>query len=139
MKTKLFLFLLCLAPLALLAQPTNDFTPDDEKIRDVIGKYSALKLFIVPIVLALVMAIRKGIGFIPDQLWPVLTPFIGVGLDFLASKLGFWTGSVEAGAAMGGLAVWFSQLGKQSKELMVDGPSVTKSGDTNEINKPPSP
>lgn len=138
MKNKLFLFLLFLAPLALLAQ-TNGFTLEDEKIRDVLGKYSLVKIFMVPAVGALVMGVRKLTNLIPDQAWPWVTPFIGVGLDFLASKIGFWTGSVEAGAAMGGLAVWFSQLGKQTKEAMVDGTSYTDSGKTNEINKPPTP
>lgn len=146
MKNKLSLLVVALAGLACvfipslaLGQPTNDFTPDDEKIRDVLGKYSLVKIFIVPVVGALVMAVRKWVGLIPDQAWPWVTPFIGVGLDYLASKLGFWTGSVEAGAAMGGLAVWFSQLGKQTKELMVDGASVSESGDTNESSKPPKP
>lgn len=137
MKTKL-LFLLCLLPLAILAQ-TNEFTVEDEKIRDVLGKYSMVKIFIVPAVTVLVMALRKWVGLIPDQAWPWLAPFIGVGLDFLASKFGFWTGSVEAGAAMGGLAVWFSQLGKQTREALTDGASTTAAGKTNEINQPPKP
>lgn len=135
MKTKI-LFMLCLLPLALIAQ-TNVFTPGDETIRDTLGKYSLVKLFIVPAVTVLVMAARKWIGLIPDQLWPWLAPFIGVGLDYLASKLGFWTGSTEAGLAMGGLAVWFSQIGKQTTEALKNGLSTTKAGVTNEIGTPP--
>lgn len=128
-----------LLPLLAFGQTNNPaFTADDEKIRDALGKYSLVKIFIVPIVGALVMGLRKFVGKIPDQAWPWVTPFIGVGLDYLAAKMGFWTGSVEAGAAMGAAAVWFSQLGKQTKELVKEGPTVTEAGISNvPVPKPP--
>jgi hypothetical protein len=147
MKNKLFIIVMAVVALAFAFLPllafgqTNDpaFTADDEKIRDAIGKYSALKLFMVPLVTVLVMFARKLIGRIPDQLWPVIAPFLGVALDYAASKLGFWTGSIEAGAAMGGLAVWFSQLSKQTKELVKEGPTVTEAGVSNVSVPPPQP
>lgn len=129
---KLTVITLILAPIVLLAQ-TNVFyvvTPEDEAIRDTLGKFSIVKLLIVPVVTVFVMAVRKWIMLIPDQLWPWITPFIGVGLEYLGEKLGFWTGSTQAGAMVGALAVWFSQLGKQTKEASKDGFSITKSGDT---------
>lgn len=134
MKNKLLILVAAsfvLLPVLAFGQPTNEFTVEDEKIRDTLGKYSAVKIFIVPIVGVLVMALRKFVGKIPDQAWPWVTPFIGVGLDYLAAKMGFWTGSVEAGAAMGAAAVWFSQLGKQTKEVFKEGPTVTEAGITN--------
>lgn len=148
MKSKLFLIVVFSAVLAFLLMPViaiaqsiavTNFFPGaaDEKVRDVLGKYSLVKALLVPGTLVLVMAVRKWIGLIPDQLWPWITPFIGAGLDWVGTRVGFWTGSPEAGLAAGGLAVWFSQLGKQTREALKDGFSTSKSGDTNEANTPP--
>jgi len=127
--------LLLVLPLFLLAQTTNGFVPSptDEKIRDALGKYSLVKGLMVPLITVIIMALRKWIGLIPDQLWPWLSPFIGWGLDAAAAGLGFWTGSMEAGLAMGGLSVWFHQLGRQTKEVAKSGLTTTKPGEDSYI------
>lgn len=126
MKTKatiLVMILIGWAALAL-AQVTNQppVNPvDDEAVKGFIDSFTWLKLFIVPVTVVLVMALKKMIGAIPVQAWPWITPFLGTGIDYLASKVGLWTGSAEAGAIMGGLAVWFHQLLTQSKNLATEG------------------
>lgn len=123
-KTIVTVMLLMFCAVSIFAQLATNVPPadspvvesSDETIRAFLTKYSALKLFIVPVVTVLVMGLRKVITFIPDQIWPIVTPFIGVGLDYLASKTGLWTSSAEAGALMGGLATWFHQLGAQLRE-----------------------
>lgn len=124
------LLLLLLTTLVCVAQTNTppDMTNADETIRDTLGKYSAVKVFIMPAVTILIMAFRRFVRVVPDQLWPWLAPFVGVALDYAASKTGFWTGSIEAGLAMGATATWFSQLGKQTKEIWQTGPTSTVSG-----------
>lgn len=127
--------LLVFCAVSVLAQLATNVPPadapviesSDEAIRAFLTKYSALKLFIVPIVTVLVMGLRRVISFIPDQVWPIVTPFIGVGLDYLASKTGLWTSSAEAGALMGGLATWFHQLGLQMRKAQRKGLTYSKS------------
>lgn len=129
MKTLLSTILI-LAALVCVAQTNTppDVTPTDEAIRDTLGKYSLVKVFIMPVVTVFIMAFRRFVRVVPDQLWPWLAPFVGVALDYAASKTGFWTGSIEAGLAMGATATWFSQLGKQTKEIWESGPTSTVSG-----------
>lgn len=145
MNTKILLFLFALLATFVLfgADVTNSLPVDgtatadlDDTIRKTFDKYSAMKLFIMPVVTLIVMLSRKYVGRIPDQAWPWLAPFIGVGADYLASKTGLWTGSAEAGAAMGGLAVWLHQWGSQSKEVWDDGFKTTKPDGSI---KPPTP
>lgn len=117
----------------LAAQSTNDVpvkppTATDEAIRGWFSQFSAWQMFLVPAVTVLIMGFRKVVAIVPDQLWPWLAPFIGAGLDYAASMAGFWTGSGQVGLLMGGLAVWFSQLGKQTLELKKEGPTITASG-----------
>jgi hypothetical protein len=126
MKLKLAVVLLTVWATCLFAQVTNapadPVNPvNDQEVRAFFDQQLLLKLFIVPITTVLVMGIKKMIGAIPVQLWPWITPFLGVGLDYLGSKVGIWTGSAEAGGIMGGLAVWFHQLGTQTKDLTTQG------------------
>lgn len=101
-----------------ISQVNTNITAGDEEIRNQLEKYSWLKIFIVPLVTVLVMGIKKAITAVPGAVWPWVTPFIGAGLDYIGAKLGFWTGSVEAGAAAGALAVWFHQLNTQTKDAL---------------------
>ena len=123
--------LLLVLPLFLLAQTTNGFvpTPTDETVRDALGKYSWVKGFIFPVVTVLIMLFRKWVVIIPDQFWPYIAPFLGWGIDALAAGMGFWTGSPAAGLAMGAAAVWFHQLGRQTKEITTTGITTTKPGE----------
>lgn len=109
--------------------PGPEVTDGDAKVASYLTKFTWLKIFIVPTVTVLVMGLRKWISAIPIQVWPWVTPFLGAGLDYLGAKVGIWTNSLEAGAAMGGLAVWFHQLGTQTRELKNEGPSPS-SGDS---------
>jgi hypothetical protein len=112
-----------------------EITPKDEAIRDTLSKYSWVKVFIVPVTTVFVMLFRKFVGFIPDQMWPWLAPFIGVGIDFIAAKIGFWTGNVGVGLAMGAAGTWFHQIGSQTKEMATTGLTTTTGGETEESNK----
>lgn len=111
------LFLLSVfATLVVSAQVTvtnlqpEHITAADQQIADVVSKFSYWKTMIVPLTLILVAAIKKWVGFIPNKYLPWTGPIIGGLLDLLASKFGFWTGDVGAGAAMGGLATWAHQV-----------------------------
>ena len=140
MKTKhiIGIGLLLMAVLFTVAAQTNgvSITPTDQKIHDALEKYQAVKIFIMPITMVLIMGFRRVVKFVPDQIWPVLGPFVGVGIDYVAARFGFWTGSIEAGLAMGAAATWFNQLGKQTLELYKEGPSITPSGVSNLNSKP---
>lgn len=122
--TILAMILIGWAALAL-AQTTNlpPVNPvDDEAVKGFIDGFPWLKLLIVPVTIVLVMALKKMVGAIPVQIWPWVTPFLGTLIDYLASKTGIWTGSVEAGTLMGGLAVWLHQLITQTKSIATEGP-----------------
>lgn len=116
------LLILCVVSLFAQTNGVPDITPTDEAIRDQLAQFSWLKIFIVPITTVIVMGLRKVISAIPIQLWPWVTPFIGTALDYAGAKFGFWTGNVEAGLAVGALAVWFHQLTVQTKNLASEGP-----------------
>ncbi len=136
-QTWILLFLIGWAALAV-AQVTTNVPPadnpvvesSDEAIRSFLTKYSVVKLFMIPIVMLAIQGFRKAVTFVPDQMWPYITPFIGVGLDYAAAKAGFWTNSAEAGAIVGGLATWFHQVYAQSKEAARHG--LTYDGKTKE-------
>jgi hypothetical protein len=133
-KTTMLVMLLVFWAVSLIAQVTNvppDITSGDQAVQAFLAKFSWVKVFIVPAVTVLVMGLRKVISAIPVQVWPWVAPFLGAGLDYAGAKLGFWTSSLEAGAAMGGLAVWFHQLGVQTKDLVSEGPQPS-SGATEE-------
>lgn len=124
-----WLSLICFGVLAqtngISTNAPADWTATDESIRKTFSEYSAIKLFIVPIVTVLIMGFRKLVAIIPDQLWPYISPFLGVGIDYLASKTGLWTNSPGAGAALGALAVWLHQLGSQTLEARKSGLTTT--------------
>lgn len=134
-KTKLMVMLFMVWTVSIMAQlatnvpggvPGEQLVTDgatDEKVKAFLTKYTWLKIFLVPLVTVIVMAAKQIISKIPIQVWPWVTPFIGVGLDYLGEKAGLWTGSMVAGAAMGGLATWFHQLGTQTREWKVEGSS----------------
>lgn len=137
MKTKLAIIGLLLATGLFALAQTNSVidpfaNPTDKRIRDWFEGFSAYQMFLIPAVTVFIMAFRRFVSFVPDQLWPWIAPFIGAGLDFVAVKVGLWTGSPETGLLMGGLAVWFSQVGKQTKEIALQGLSVTPSGVSNQ-------
>ena len=127
------LLIFCAA--SVIAQTTTNIPPadnpvvdaNDQTIRAFLTKYSLVKLLIVPFVTILVMAVRRWIGYIPDQVWPWATPIIGALLDYAGSKAGFWTDNVTVGAAMGGLATWFHQIGAQTREVTKKGFTYSKS------------
>lgn len=112
-------------------QPEH-ITATDQQIADVVSKFSYWKTMIVPLTLILVAAIKKWVGFIPNKYLPWTGPIIGGLLDLLASKFGFWTGDVGAGAAMGGLATWAHQAlfvqpsNDEGDEVPADGGNPTK-------------
>lgn len=130
MKTKTTILVMILIGWAtcLLAQvatntppATTDMEATDAGIHAFLTKYSVLKLFLVPLITVGVMGLKKVIGAIPIQVWPYVTPFLGTGLDYLGEKAGIWSGNAVVGAAMGGLAVWFHQIGAQAKEFVKEG------------------
>lgn len=110
-KLKFVLVLLLLLSVFVTLADTNSFDPTatDVKIQTTIAKYSAWKFLIVPVTLILVAGVKKGLKKIPTAWLPWISVLIGAGIDQLASKFGFWTSSVEAGLAMGGLATWAHQ------------------------------
>jgi hypothetical protein len=121
----LLLFWAMIACAQLVTNVTGtEVTKDDEAVRAYLTKYSWVKIFIVPATVLLVMLVRKIVPVIPNQIWPWVVPILGVGLDYVGSKFGFWTGSLEAGGLMGGLAVWLHQLGTQTKNIVQEGPST---------------
>lgn len=123
------LLLLCVvAPVLAQTNTPPDITSTDEGIRQALERFSWLKIFIVPITTVVVMGARLAIKAIPIQLWPWITPFLGAGLDYLGAKFGFWTTNPAAGAAMGGLAVWFHQLGAQTLNIAEEGPKPSAGG-----------
>lgn len=82
------------------------------------------ELLITPLTLILLSALRQVVPRIPGPVVVILAPAIGAGLDLLGSYSGAWESSGAAGAALGGLATWFHQLGKQtSQQLKVPQPS----------------
>lgn len=143
MKTKTLVIGLLLFATALFTYAQAPETPvptaRDEAIKGWFSQFSGWQMFLIPTVTVLIMGFRKFVGIIPDQLWPWISPFIGAALDWAASMAGFWTSNGQVGLLMGGLAVWFSQLGKQTKELKSEGISITASGVSNQKTTPTPP
>jgi hypothetical protein len=122
-----FLVLIPLFALAftVLAQTVSNAPPElnatDQKIHDLVARFSAWKFLFVPVIGALVMAIKKWLKFVPDAALPWCGPVIGALLDYIGGKAGYWTGSGDVGAVMGGLATWGHQaLVKQNPLLDQD-------------------
>lgn len=116
-KTNLMLVITFFAmALCCLAQETNGVPAGDEG-GGTLNIPEAWRFAIVPLTVLLVSGLKRVIPLIPPQLWPWITPVLGVLLDYAGSKFGAWTGSLEAGAILGGLAVWLHQLGTQTKAL----------------------
>jgi hypothetical protein len=113
MKKKL-LFLLPLIPLFVIAADTNAPAVNiDAKITNWFSGFAYWSWLLIPATTAFIEAFKKYVVRIPSVWQPILAPFIGAGLDFLAQKAGLWTGSLATGALFGMAGVWFHQLGTQ--------------------------
>jgi len=78
-----------------------------------------LQVLIMPLTLVLVALIKKYLPVVPSGLLPVAAALVGALVDLLSNLVGLWgsqglVNSALAGAALGGLATWLHQLGKQS-------------------------
>lgn len=78
-----------------------------------------LQTLIIPLTFGLIAAIKKYLPKVSSGWYPFIVPFLGAGIDLLTNLFGLWgsqglVNSALAGAALGGLATWLHQLGKQS-------------------------
>jgi hypothetical protein len=89
------------------------------------GKLGQFQWVLVPVTTIIIMGVKKWVPAIPSQLYPWIAPLLGGALDWFGTQAGIWSGDALVGAAFGGLATWFHQLGSQTKEL-VSGPDPQK-------------
>lgn len=139
MKLKLPLIVsLCLLAMAVFAQTgiatnqgvrlDNTFTnavpaPTPARVTHFFQAVKPAEFLLIPTVIVLIMLIKKWIPKIPGAAWPYLAPFIGALLDYAATNFGLWSGNAGVGAMFGGLAVWFHQLGTQTRDAVKGGGS----------------
>ena len=88
-----------------------------------------LQVFITPLTLALVALIKKYLPQVPDGWLPVAAAVVGSVVDIVSDLIGLWgsqglANSAMAGAALGALATWVHQLGKQSGIIGPSSPDV---------------
>lgn len=113
-----FLFFLFAFTAVLVAQTAPAGPIDDAAAQAFFAKFSKWQLFLVPLVTTIVWGVKKLIPAIPPQVLPIVAPFVGVALDYVGSKFGFWSGNVAAGAVLGGLGTWFNEFQSQGRELV---------------------
>ncbi len=87
-----------------------------------------LQLLITPATLVAAYGLRKLVPKIHREALPFIVPFLGAAISAATSQLGVWQSqgiAVDsvAGAALGGLATWVHQLGKQSGVIPETPPS----------------
>lgn len=99
---------------------------DDAAATAWFARFSKWQLFLVPLVTVVVAAFKKAFTAIPSQAWPWLAPFVGVGLDYVGSKFGLWSGNAAAGAILGGLSTWFYEFTAQTKEFVAGKPGAVE-------------
>ena len=99
---------------------------------------SLAKLMIVPVAATIIQGLKVWIPKIPGGVWPILAPVVGMLIDFLASKVGLWTGNVMVGLMFGGLATWFYQLDKSTVGVMA-GTNPPEAQSAQEAQKTPPP
>lgn len=87
-----------------------DIQPADEGVRDFVAQFNYWKLLLVPLTMVLCAGVKHLVSSIPNKWIPVIGPIVGGLLDLAASKFGFWTGDVGAGAIMGATATWAHQF-----------------------------
>lgn len=108
---KYYLFLICLIFSAVFAFGQTD--NPDAKVAEFFGKFSYWSFLLIPICMAITQGIKTLLPKVPTWLLPYIVPFLGAGVDFLANKLGLWTGNTAAAAVISGLSVYVHQLYKQ--------------------------
>jgi len=78
-----------------------------------------LQVLITPLTLVLVALVKKYVPRVPDTWLPLAAAVVGALVNSASDLIGLWgsqglVNSALAGAALGGLATWLHQLGKQS-------------------------
>lgn len=118
MKRKLFFFVIALFVCFGLYAQTNG-VPTTGSLPSLASLPTWLQGLVVPATLVIASLLKKYVPRIPANALPFIVPFIGAGVDILLDLVGLWgnqglANSAIAGAALGGLATWLHQMGKQS-------------------------
>lgn len=100
------------------AQDTNSVPVTPPAVTHFFEIIKPFEFLLIPIVTVFIQLVRKFVPQIPSGVWPYAAPFIGALLDWLATKMGLWSGNPMIGAMLGGLATWFHQADKQGPDVL---------------------